>query len=413
MKINHKIPTFEEAKLITENNSCFTHRIREVGGYKVSIFDYMLATHSDFLNPIENSGLNALELRGLCFVHDPNTSEAKRYILLHKFFNVNQTKDSQFHDLENLPIKKISNKLDGSVMRFIRLPDGKIVVKSKTFFDNEQTSLATMYYNSQPKLQDFVRETLDNNLCAVFELTSRELAIVVKYKKTSLTLIQLRDEETGEYLDIHDNDIVKKHGVDVVEDETKIVYDLIDSEKSIMTLSDLMKLKEELQEDKEGWVVEYEKDLFKVKLNLYCTKHKTKEALQKEDLVMHAIINNEIDDIIGDLELSDLRRIAVEAIEKAYSRYYSGIVNKTLQLYKKYKEESLTKKEYFAKYSGEEELFIAIKVIQLPEEDAFEKIKKMVKDLHLKETYYLTKAKNFIEKKLKSKLLMQFELGED
>ena len=48
MKKMDKIPTFEECLEIVKNNETFTHRVRIVDGYEVSVFDYMLAQFKDF-----------------------------------------------------------------------------------------------------------------------------------------------------------------------------------------------------------------------------------------------------------------------------------------------------------------------------------------------------------------------------
>jgi len=71
---------FYESKLVVDN-------------FSISIFNYRLAQYSDFAS---NS---AFEMRGLTFVFNEDGSLFNRYLLLHKFFNLNQVEETQFFGL--------------------------------------------------------------------------------------------------------------------------------------------------------------------------------------------------------------------------------------------------------------------------------------------------------------------------
>jgi hypothetical protein len=133
-----------------------------VNGYNVSIFNYRLAMYSDF---IDN---DAFEMRGLTFVFNSDGSLFKRYLLLHKFFNLNQVSETQYSLVSDYVIKSIYNKEDGSVASFIRLPNGNIVGKSKMSFESEQALGMNRLYNSNSDLKRFVDLSLYNDLVAVF-----------------------------------------------------------------------------------------------------------------------------------------------------------------------------------------------------------------------------------------------------
>jgi len=79
-----RLPTREEALQITENSEAFYVTERIIEGQKVEMYDYRLASLSDF---VDN---DAFELRGLTFVYDEDSNEWDRNILLNKFFNINQ-----------------------------------------------------------------------------------------------------------------------------------------------------------------------------------------------------------------------------------------------------------------------------------------------------------------------------------
>ena len=122
------IPTYDEAVAICRKNPVFYETRHQVNGYTVSVFNYRLATFNDF------SSCNAFEMRGLTFVFNHDGTLYKRFPGLHKFFNVNETETTQLKTLENYKVIDVSDKLDGSMITFIELPNGDIVPKTKNSF---------------------------------------------------------------------------------------------------------------------------------------------------------------------------------------------------------------------------------------------------------------------------------------
>lgn len=414
----NKLPTFEECLEITKKNEAFTHRYREVDGFKISVFDYLLASYPDFNKPIEGSDLTAFELRGLCFTHElkkglfhnfigsirglfnegRKEKVVERFLLLNKFFNINQCENYQYEDLKNKKIRKIMDKMDGSVMRFIRLPNGKIVIKSKTFFDNDQTAMGNKLYQKNNNLQKFIKETLDSKLAAIFELVSASNRIVIAYDKTELTLLQLRDEATGEYLDIYSHPLVKKYKIKTVKSEP------------IVTLEELMELVK-TTENKEGWVVEFEDgSLVKIKTAWYCVRHNLIEKLGCENELMTLIVKNTIDDALSELEMDDPRREAINNMTKAYNHFVIHKVKEVLEFAKTYAGD---KKEWAIQYRKEPLFPFAVKIINLPDDQKEDKLIAEINKYVLGEVYYLNKARRFIQEELKLPLLLQVILASE
>jgi T4 RnlA family RNA ligase len=300
-----KIPTFDECLEIVKKNESFTHRVRDVDGQKVSVFDYLMASYPDFKNPIDNSDIEAFELRGLCFTHNEDGSIHRRYILLHKFFNLNQCNSYQYDDFKTNKVIQVMDKMDGSIIRFIQLANGKIVSKSKTFFGNDQSMMADEIYSTNSNLQNFVKETLDNNLCAIFELTSPKNRIVVSYNTTKLTLLQLRDENTGEYLDIYNNDLVKKYKIDTVVKEFNLELDYYIEQRKTL-------------ENKEGWILIFDNGMMvKIKTEWYCNLHGLlTDYLSKENQIMKMILDSTIDDALSKMDINDERKPLIEVLVK-------------------------------------------------------------------------------------------------
>ena len=239
------IPTYEQAVEMTKIiDSPFYESKSIIDGYQISTFNYRLAQWSDFNLP------GAKEMRGISFVFNLDGSLFKRFLLLEKFFNLNQVPDTMYSEVKNNTIKSISNKEDGSITSFIKLPNGKILGKSKMSFDNDQSIGMMRVYKSNKELRKFINWTLENNIIAVFEYVSIQNRIVLRYTNEELILIKLRNNQTGELLDINNFNIT----------DIKIA-----NFENYNSLDELIE-KAKYVEDKEGWVIEF-KNGSMIKLN--------------------------------------------------------------------------------------------------------------------------------------------------
>jgi RNA ligase len=183
------LPTYEECVHLVQvkTDLIFYETKFEIEGYQVSVFNYRLPQYSDFYDVFD-----AREIRGISFVFDQG-KVWKRYLMLHKFWNLNQVTESQYSVLKDKKIKTIHNKEDGSMISFIALPNGKIVAKTRMGFDNPQTQAAMTLYNARPELQKFVTTCLQQDLMPIFEYVSFQNKIVLNYDKSDIILLRLRD----------------------------------------------------------------------------------------------------------------------------------------------------------------------------------------------------------------------------
>lgn len=291
-----KIPTYNEAlELCQYTNSPFYETKTEVCGFSVSIFNYRLAQFSDFNSPIEsNPDLTGFEMRGLTFVFNKDGSIFNRYVLLEKFFNLNQVPDSMYSVVKNYKIKYVNNKEDGSIASFIELPNGKIVGRSKMGFDNDQSNGINRIYKTNPDAKSFVDFCLDSNIVPIFEYVSPHNRIVLRYLKEELILLRLRDNRTGKHIDIRDHlDKIGSIKIAPFEDEIKYLDHLIE-----LTAT---------QVDKEGSIVTCEDEwgrdfFFKIKCPWYIERHGLfTNDIYREHIVIGYILDDKIDDILGQI----------------------------------------------------------------------------------------------------------------
>ena len=311
-----RLLTYNEALVLTVGKDApFYESKLVVNGYNVSIFNYRLAMYSDF---IDN---DAFEMRGLTFVFNSDGSLFKRYLLLHKFFNLNQVSETQYSLVSDYVIKSIYNKEDGSVASFIKLPNGDVIGKSKMSFESEQALGMNRLYNSNSDLKRFIDWSLDNDLVAVFEYVAPHNRIVLKYSDEELILLRLRDNKTGEYLDL--SDYSDKIG------SIKV------APSDVGTLDELVELSHSV-EDKEGWIIGFTNGLFiKVKTAWYCERHGLlTDDLYREHILVHYILDEKIDDILGQIPEDEVE--AHERIDKIIAIVKHSVAEKADDILKSY-----------------------------------------------------------------------------
>jgi T4 RnlA family RNA ligase len=354
-----------------------------VDGYNVSVFNYRLAQYKDFINPIEDRPhLKAHEMRGLTFVFNKDGSLFKRYVILEKFFNLNQVPDSMYSVVKNYKIRHVNNKEDGSIASFIKLPNGKVIGKSKMGFDNDQANGINRVYKTNPDIKSFVDWTLDNDIVAIFEYVSNTNRIVLRYAKEELILLRLRDNKTGKHIDIKDHlDKIGTIKIAPFEDD-KALDDLIELSRTEI--------------DKEGWIVQFDNDHFvKIKTDWYRNLHSIyTNDLYHEDKLIKLIVEEKIDDIIGELKEDDLLRKKVDDIISIIKKCISEKINRIQDLYNAYKKLNSIK-EFAIKYHNDEDFSDTMKYIR---NDGIS-LEDLAKDWILKKTNRLEKARKFIEDK--------------
>lgn len=376
------IPSYDEAVAICQRNPVFYETKHKVNGYDVSVFNYRLATYDDFRSE------NAFEMRGLTFVFNADGTVYKRFLGLHKFFNVNETEITQAHEIKDYEVINVSNKLDGSLISFIELPNGEIIAKTKNAFEADQAIRAMKMFNDDEVLKEFVREQIDKGHCVFFEYTSPLNRIVIKYDVSSLSLIKIRDGLTGEYLF---GESVPE-GLKMTENETF----------GFTSLDDLMKSYETL-ENKEGSVITFRKPdgeqlLVKVKTADYFAKHHIMtEFIYQENVIVEMILNETIDDMLSLIEDSETRERINDLIKITQKKFREEVerAQKFVNIY--LEDPTVPAKDLYAKYRKCPGFADALYVInRLREGEEPNTLEDIVKRRLLKQTYRLMDARSWL-----------------
>jgi len=330
MKFN--LPTRDKCKAIVNRTDSFYCAERVVEGQKVELYDYRLASISDF---VDN---NAFELRGLCFV-EQSDGTWERNLLLNKFFNYSQTIGWMPEDLDNKNIVRVQDKCDGSIIGFVQFQNGKIRAKSKMSFISEQAVMAQKIFdkeiynkrtdtNCDSNIKQFVKDCFTANLIPVFELVSPENQIVLEYQNTELVLLQIRrnngiyltTEEMNRLSNHYNITCTKDYNLSKLENEANLL-----GEKGI--LGTLLWHKKHNNDDIEGWVVTFDDgQMAKIKTDHYISLHGLiGPDTFRENLLVETIIEGNIDDVIAALVEGEKKNNII-AMEEKVTKEFNRLV---------------------------------------------------------------------------------------
>jgi len=336
------IPTYEQAlELCSVEEAPFYESKMVVDGFNVSVFNYRLAQYKDFAYPIpDKPDLKGYEMRGLTFVFNEDGSLYNRYVLLEKFFNLNQVPESLYSVVKYYKIKFVNNKEDGSIASFVKLPNGKIVGKSKMGFDNDQADGINRVYKTNKEVKSLVDWALNNNIVPIFEYVAPNNRIVLRYPSEELILLRLRDNVTGKHIDIRDHlDKVGSIRVAPFEDDVRDLDHLVE-----LTAT---------QVDKEGSIVTCEDEhgrdfFFKLKTPWYCERHGLlTQDLYREHIIIGYILDDKIDDILGQIPEDEKEaHIRINKIITIVKKSISDKVSEIERVYEQFVKSGISKKDY-------------------------------------------------------------------
>jgi T4 RnlA family RNA ligase len=361
------------------------------GDYKVVSFGYFLCDYKHFTKPLSRKPeVNALDMRGVTFVFDKDGKLWKRFLMLRKFFNLDQVESTQYGVVKDKKIKSVHVKEDGSLIAFMGLPNGTIFAKTIGSFDNDQTNAAMKILNEKVGLFNFVKYFIEKDCTPLFEYVSWDNRIVLKYSKPELRFLGMRNNKTGEFL--------QGSGFTMPEDSLMSFAQpiIVDSLDELIEMS-------KIEKEKEGWVVEFEDGQFmKIKTEWYFNLHGIRTMnIFREDYVIKNYLEEKLDDVIGQLdkeEDADAFKF-VDRVINAVDNYLVAVEEGVKKLVKVYEDEYKSTWHYFAKFNNKEAFFgLAVVAIQQPNNYHKRKI-----EFIINKTKHLKKAQSFVDKWTKVK----------
>jgi len=325
------------------------------------VINYLVQSPSTFTHEFPHLQNITRECRGILF--DKNGAILSRR--LHKFFNINERDETQLSVIDQTLPYLVLEKLDGSMVTPIKFPDGSIRWGTKMGITDVSLQ-AERFVQNKPNYYNAAQEAEMCGMTLIFEWCSRSQQIVVDYPSESLTLIAIRENNTGEYHLYNEMvSFAKSHGIPLVQHNGKIaIENLIDSNK--------------YTEQIEGYVVRFNNGyMLKLKTDWYLRLHRAKEAIQFEKNVVNMIVSETLDDIKQNMLPADL--YTLEQFENNFVRGLLATEQKIYDVYNKWK--SRSKKEFAIEYNEDpifRSLVFAIWDEKFPKETLNEKLKQFV-----------------------------------
>lgn len=349
-------------------------RNETVDGVNLSIVSYMVATPD--LWDVEN----ALEARGVTFDEQGNCIART----MEKFFNVGENKHTQLSESDFLG-SYVFDKLDGSMISVVMI-NGKLFAKSKKSFYSDVALMAQKFIDINQSYQEFCKSIIASGYTPTFEFESPNAQIVVEQKEEKMTLLLVRDIESGKYLEF-DRLVnwAKEYNVPVV---NGMYFDDFYNGFLVSPDENFLDFLRKNVKDVEGWVFLLSTgQRVKLKTDWYLLRHRLTSYHERN--IFDLIINEEIDDIMPLIEKKDGAVDIVNQIGHRIAHFYKITIDETVSLVNLWKEQNLSLSEIGKTYSGSIYFGLAIKLFKEQEPD----YKKFVvntyrKDFHTKAVFW-------------------------
>jgi RNA ligase len=295
--MNYQFPiirTIEDVLPHIEGRDEFVVAERE--DYTVINYIVAMADTFDMTGPDDLGGAMRRECRGLIFDRDGVLMSRP----FHKFFNINEREETQAHvvALDLLFDHVIMEKMDGSMIRPI-LVDGYLRLATKMGVTNVAMEAEAWLAAQDSEYKDWLRVYMANGYTPIFEWVSPFNQIVLAYEIEDLVLLAIRDNVTGEYLNLDEE-------LSEVRCPFTVVRSYGSMEGNILEYI----ARQRGAEGREGDIIRFaDGHMLKVKNDWYVRIHKTIDRITFDRNIVDLIINEEVDDVIPMLPTVQVERI--------------------------------------------------------------------------------------------------------
>lgn len=254
-------------------------------------------------------GIMRRECRGIIF--DDNGKIMSRPF--HKFFNVGERDETQLHNLDLTAPHVIMEKMDGSMIRPLRV--GGLIRLGTKMGLTDTAAQAEEYLMSRADHADimiFIERLMDFGMTPLFEFVSPENRIVIEYKEADLVLLGIRDNVSGNYL-------VPQHATPKTLTQVPR-YGSVDG-----SFEDYI-ARQRGREGREGDIVRFDSGhMLKIKNDWYVRIHKVKDKIRSDRHILALLLENELDDLYPHLDENDFAR--VKAYEADFHEKFRAAIN--------------------------------------------------------------------------------------
>lgn len=310
---------YDELLRLTKIEDAFYSSVQEIEGYNIESFSYRMAGYDMFKHDFWK------EMRWIAFIYGNEIDKPKLFTLAyHKFFNYWEWET--ISEIKDLQIESIQDKVDGSLIMFWKLPNGKIIAKSKTSINSEVANSANNILNSDQVLYSFVEKYLDLWIYPIFEYVWPDNRIVVSYDKSELVFLWMR-KISGEYIDTNHLENIRNTEIPHIS-MSKIIW--------INNLDALME-KQKNDEWYEWFIVNFKWGYkLKMKLMTYVLKHTAKDNISNQKNLIEICLKEETDDLRTLFSDDEVALEIINSTEKKVYDFYNKVVHEVELLFDKY-----------------------------------------------------------------------------
>lgn len=318
---------------LVANNEAFYFADFEVDGHILRIFNYRLASYTDFLAP------DALECRGHMFEVDSN-GESIRLLSWtpEKFFNYRENDFTMTLDLTQ--VDEVYDKLDGSLISTYMI-DGELKLKSKGSVTSDQAvdSMNWLDHIDQAMLYHNMASLTEKGFTVVSEWTSPLNRIVIGYMEPSLRVLCVRSHEDGSYMPY--DEIVSIFG-------RQNVVQRVAVDDPVAFVASVPDMKEQI----EGFVVRMKSgQRFKLKTDLYLSLHHAKDSVNNPRRLFECILDEGVDDLRGMFYTDQVAIMMIDQMQVKVDHLFNAMVKEVETFYTENK--SLNRKDFALKGQAE------------------------------------------------------------
>lgn len=283
------------------------------GGFSVAC--YLISAENTFDSPF------ARECRGLTFAADGTVAGRP----LHKFFNVNERAETQFHALPWDRVVRVMDKRDGSMIHTVIDPEypSGFRLKSKKSFTWMGCADAETFAIQHREYHDLCKWAAKCKHTAIFEWTAPDYRIVLQYPGAELRLLHVRDNATGEYLNLKElATLAERFGVKLVDEYPLGVWTPEVLEAAARTARGV-----------EGWVIQFaDGEMVKLKTQWYINLHHSMTFLRERD-VAELVLAEQIDDLKAKLSGEGIDLAPILEVEARLIDRIRSLEDQVLALY--------------------------------------------------------------------------------
>lgn len=277
-----------------------------------TVINYMVTKDSTFdIDPDDPiPGMIRRECRGIKFY--PNGDIASRPF--HKFFNIGEREETQPSKIDLTKSHIIQQKLDGTMITPVGFNDDTIRWMTKMGI-TDFTFDVENYLLDKSNYYEFAKHCIENNYTPIFEWCSPKNQVVIYYSKPQLTLLAVRDNFTGDYIEYG-------LALDIVKFNIPFVGLLYQEFNSIDNLIEYVKP----LENQEGFIIRFDDgSRYKIKADLYLKMHRMVDRVKHNRHIAELIFDEKLDDVIGLLtdidktRVLDYKAVLLNAIDNKYN----------------------------------------------------------------------------------------------